>query len=170
MSITEPCRRRTAATAAAASAALLLGGCSFWAPNTAVQPYAPSYGVQSELGELLVRNVLVVSEGDGEAGLLAAGLANRGDEDLTVTIEVGGTVDEIDLPADATLLVGEPDASTDVAEDVETVRFVVDAVDPIPGDVIEVVVSDGVSGSVTLRAPVYLPEGIWAEFEPSEAG
>lgn len=170
--LTEPHRRRTVATAAVASSALLLGGCSFWAPNTTVEPYAPSYGVQAELGDgdVLVRDVKVVSEGDGAPGVLSAGIANRGGEDTTLVIEVGGTTEEVDLPAGGAVLLGVPDPGPDVSETPELVTVVVDSVDPIAGDVLEVVVTEAASGSVTLNAPIYLPEGIFEDLVPPTDG
>lgn len=165
MTFLTPAHRRTAALAAVASAGLLLSGCSFVAPNTAIQPYAPADGLQAELGDVLVRNMLVVSEGDGEAGLLVGALVNRGEEDTTVELEVGGTTAEVDVPAGASVALGletdRPDGeqSTVLSETVE-----VDEVGPPAGQSIDLTVTDPVFGSAVLRVPVLLPEGDYAEF------
>ena len=167
MTILTPARRRPAALLATAAAALLLSGCSFWAPNTAVQPYAPADGLQAELGDLLVRNMLVVSEGDGEAGLLVGALVNRGEEDTTVQVEVGGTATEVEVPAGVSVALGtesdRPDGeqSTIVSETVE-----IDEVEPAAGGVIELTVTDAAGGSAVLRVPVVLPDGPYAELVP----
>ncbi len=162
-----PARRRTAALLAVASAGLLLSGCSFRAPNTAIQPYAPADGLQAELGDVLVRNMLVVSEGEGAPGLLVGALVNRGDEDSTVQVEVGGTQVELDVPAGVSVALGNgrerPDGeqATIVEETVE-----VDEVEPRAGGVIDLSVSDQVGGSASLRVPVVLPEGIYEDLAP----
>ena len=167
MTILTPSRRRPAALIAAVSAGLLLPGCSFWAPNTAIQPYAPAEGLQAELGDTLVRNMLVVSEGDGAAGVLVGALVNRGEEDTVVQVEVGDTSVEIEVPAGVSVALGrerprpDTEASTIVSERVE-----IDEVDPIAGGVIDVTVTDPTFGSADLRVPVKLPEGPYAEFSP----
>jgi hypothetical protein len=153
-------RRRTAALLAAASAGLLLPGCSLWAPNTAIQPYAPADGVQTELGDVLVRNMLVVSEGDGGSGLLVGALVNRGEEDVTVEVQVSGTTVEVEVPAGASVALGRsadrPDGeqSTILSETVQ-----VEEVEAAAGGAVDLTVTDAVAGRAQLRVPVVLPEG-----------
>jgi len=162
-----PLRPRSAALLVAASAGLVLSGCSFSSPDTSLKPYAPSDGLQTELGDVLVRNVFVVSEGGGEPGLLVGALVNRGEEDATVGVEVGGTTAEIEVPAGASVTIGadvdRPDGeqSTVLSETVE-----VDEVEPAAGDVIELTVTDSVAGSRVLRVPVLLPDGPYADLVP----
>jgi len=162
-----PPRPRSAALLVAASAGLVLSGCSFYSPDTSLKPYAPSDGLQTELGDVLVRNVFVVSEGGGEPGLLVGALVNRGEEDATVGVEVGGTTAEIEVPAGASVTIGAdvqpPDGeqSTALSETVE-----VDEVEPAAGDVIELTVTDSVAGSVVLQVPVQLPDGPYADLVP----
>ena len=75
-----PARRRRASAGGLLLSRLLVLG----ARTPRLEPYAPSDGLQAELGDLLVRNMLVVSEGDGAPGLLVGALVNRGDDDATV--------------------------------------------------------------------------------------
>ncbi|WP_380165250.1 hypothetical protein [Jannaschia sp. R86511] len=154
-----PGRRAVAPVATAVAAGLLLGGCSFTSRDLTLEPYAPSDGLQTDLGDVLVRNVLVVSEGDGAPGVVSGALVNRGEEDATVQVEVGGTLAEVDVAAGETVFLGafaEPDG----------VLVVVDAVDPIAGDVIDVVFTDPAQDSATLAVVVALPEGPYAEITP----
>lgn len=158
--------RRTATALAVASAGLLLSGCSFREP-TAIKPYAPADGLQAELGDVLVRNMLVVSEGDGAAGLLVGALVNRGDEDTTVEVQIGGTTAEVDVPAGGSVALGRgadrPDGelSTILSEVLE-----VSEVDAVAGTAVDLSVTDPVFGTAELRVPVVLPEGDYAEFVP----
>lgn len=144
--------------AGAVAAGLLLGGCSFTSRDLTLEPYAPSDGLQTDLGDVLVRNVLVVSEGGGEPGVLSGALVNRGAEGATVTVEVaGGSGTDVDVAAGATVFLG----SEDQGEVVE-----VDAVEEPAGSVVEVTFTGPDSQSTTLEAPVLLPEGAYAELTP----
>ena len=162
-----PLRPRFAALLVAASAGLMLSGCSFFAPTTSLEPYAPAEGLQTDLGEVMVRNMLVVSEGGGEPGLLVGALVNRGEEDVTVGVEVGGTTAEIEVPAGASVTIGaavEPPDDGQPTTLSETVE--VDEVGPAAGDVIELTVTDSAAGSVVLQVPVQLPDGPYADLVP----
>ena len=167
MDIPSSLRPRSVALVLAASAALVLPGCSFYSPDTSLKPYAPSDGLQTRVGDVLVRNVFVVSEGGGEPGLLIGALVNRGEEDATVSLEVGGTTAEIDVPAGASVTLGAPTESPDSEESTllsETVE--VDEVEPEAGDVVELTVTGPGAGSVVLRVPVQLPDGPYADLVP----
>jgi len=162
-----PLRPRSAALLAAAAAGLVLSGCSFSSPDTSLQPYAPADGLQTEMGDVLVRNMLVVSEGGGEPGLLVGALVNRGQEDTIVQVEVADTSAEIVVPAGVSVVLGlerqrpDTEAATIVSERVE-----IDEVQPIAGDVIDLTVTEPSFGTAELRVLVALPEGQYAEFSP----
>lgn len=143
----------------AVASAVLLAGCSFTSDDVTLQPYAPSDGLQVDLGDVLVRNVLVVSEGAGEPGVLSGTLVNRGDTDVTVVVEVGGTTAEIDVPTSQSVVL-----SPLGDEDGETV--VMDSVEPPSGGVLDVSFSDPEGDSAVLTVPVVLPEGPYAELTP----
>ncbi len=158
-----PGRRAVAPVAATVAAGLLLGGCSFTSRDVTLEPYAPSDGLQVDLGEVLVRNVLVVSEGDGAPGVVSGALVNRGEEDAVVLVEVGPTIDEVDVAAGATVFLSGYDSSF---EGGDSVQVVVESVDPIAGGVIPITFSDPVADSATLEVPILLPEGPYAEITP----
>lgn len=154
-----PGRRALAPVATAVAAGLLLGGCSFTSRNVVLEPYAPSDGLQTDLGEVLVRNVLVVSEGDGAPGVLSGALVNRGEADAVVRVEVGASLTEIDVSAGETVFMGG-------FGEQEGESVVLDAVDAIAGGVVDVSFSDPVADSATLAVPVLRPEGAYAELTP----
>jgi hypothetical protein len=158
---------RTTAVVAAVSAGLLLGGCSFTSRDLTLEPYAPSDGLQADLGDVLVRNVLVVSEGDGAPGLVSATIANRGDDDASVLLEVAGASEELDVPANGTLVIGVEGGTSGSSQDgPETVSVVVDSVEPLAGGTLEVTVTDPASSSAVLEVPVVRPAGPYAELTP----
>lgn len=164
------------ATVAAVTAGLLLGGCSFTSRDLTLEPYAPSDGLQADLGDVLVRNVLVVSEGDGEPGVLSATLANRGDEDRTLLVQVGEStaeqpapVTQVDVPAQGTLVIGVEDEAAATEEDEDAVPVevvVVDRVEELAGGVITVSFEDPEEDSATLEVPIVRPEGPYAGLTP----
>ncbi len=145
------------------AAGLLLGGCSFTSRDVTLEPYAPSDGLQAELGDVLVRNVLVVSEGDGAPGVLSGAVVNRGDQEATVLVEVSGLLTEVDVAAGGTVFLGpydEPDGEL----------VVLDAVDAIAGGIVAVSFV-APADSATLEVPVLLPEGAYSDITPpADAG
>jgi hypothetical protein len=97
----------------AASAALALGlalgasGCSMVTYQATTEHYDASDGVSLNVGELKVRNALVVSE-DGVDGNLVMSVVNTGEDDVTLGVQVGdgGEVTEIDVEAGQTVSLG----------------------------------------------------------------
>ncbi|MFC3687143.1 hypothetical protein [Aquipuribacter hungaricus] len=163
-----PARRRPAALLAVTSAGLLLSGCSLNAPNTAIQPYAPADGLQAELGEVLVRNMLVVSEGEGEPGLLVGALVNRGQEDVTVSLEVGETSVEVDVPVGVSVALGtEQDRPDGEIGSIASEVVEIDEVEPASGGNLELTVT-APAGSAVLQVPVLPPTGAYDGYAPGD--
>ena len=110
----------------AASAALALGiaiggsGCAMITYQATTEKYDPSDGVSADLGDVDVRNALVISE-DGEDGTLVMSVVNRSDERATVTVQYGDGGDEleIDVPAGETLVLGSEDEEKVVLEGID---------------------------------------------------
>lgn len=71
---------------AAAVATLVLAGCSYVNPITTQDNYAASDGTQLIVDEFQAMNLIVVSEGEGEPGVLTGRLYNESDEELEVEI------------------------------------------------------------------------------------
>lgn len=96
--------RARAVAAIALSGALALGltGCSMWMDVETSRPYTASDGVNLTLGDLRLRNVMVVSD-DGELGNLVGTAVNDTDSDIDFTVQwsVDGTFHEVELTAHA---------------------------------------------------------------------
>lgn len=82
--------------------ALVLAGCSFWMPPQTNIPYDPSDGTSVTVGDLQLRNVLVITE-DGELGNLVGTAVNTtgADIDFSVQWDVDGTYYSVELTARA---------------------------------------------------------------------
>ncbi len=148
----------------AASAALALGiviggsGCAMLTYQATTEPYDASDGVSTDVGELELRNILVISD-HGVAGNLVMTVVNNGTEDRELTVEYGdgGEAEPIEIAAGSTVAFGVDDAeSTDVLKPV-----LLPTIDTMPGALIPLYFQyEGAEGS-EIQVPVLdgtLPE------------
>ena len=84
-------RIRAIATVAVASA-LLLGtaGCGVFVETATLKPYAASDGVSATIGDIHLRNLLVITNEGGDAALVGS-VVNDGTSLELVTVEIRGT-------------------------------------------------------------------------------
>jgi len=121
--------------------------------------YDASDGVSMDVGDLDLRNVLVVSE-DGDEGTLVMTVVNTGEDDATLGVQVGrggSDVVEIDVDAGQTVVLGSED------ED----EVVLTGMDSEVGGVVTLFVQYGDAEGVEKEVPVLdarLPE--YAELAP----
>ena len=84
-------RARIAATVVVAASLLLsTTGCSFFAPQSTLKRYDPSDGVGATVGQVKVRNALLLSE-DGQQASFLVNLINGSEKTVTVLIQYDGT-------------------------------------------------------------------------------
>jgi hypothetical protein len=111
----------------AASAALALGlalgasGCSMLTYQATTEHYDASDGVSANVGDLDLRNVLVVSE-DGVDGNLVMTVVNTGEDDATLGVqfgEGGGEVVEVEVEAGQTLVLGSDEEDPVLLEGID---------------------------------------------------
>jgi len=137
--------------AAAVLVAAALTGCSATNPIQTQVVYSASDGARVVLGDTIeAKNLIVLTQAQGEPGALIGAVTNRGAQDTVATIDVvGAGRHEIPLAAGQSLrFVGE-----------DTLRF--DAVDGSPGATMAVTVSSGSEGATSATVPVLdgtLPE------------
>lgn len=140
--------RARAAAAIALSGALVIGlsGCSFVMEPETGRPYDPSDGVSLDLGDLALRNVLILTE-DGDSGELLGTAVNTTASAIPFTVQwrSGGSYHEVKLRA-------APNSSTDFGwGDGDSVTL--DKIDTPAGGLLDAIVhiSDDQSG---LQIPV----------------
>lgn len=142
----------------AASAVLAFGvivgatGCSMITPQATLIHYDASDGFSVTLGDIAVRNALIVSD-NGEQGNLVLTAANSGSIATTLSVEVAGETQRIDLAAGEQIVFGEELDYT------EPLQF--DNIDAQPGALVPVFFSAPGAESIQESIPVLdsrLPE------------
>lgn len=187
--VTTSRRRVTARTAAAAVAAVALvapvSACSFWAPDIVSVSYSPGDGLNAELPDVWVRNLLVVGQAEDGAGVLTGQFFNQTDDDLEILVASpeGGLETTLTIPAEGRLrltapgqeggeVVDLPEAGAargdEVLPEVDTPReaeiVLVEPVGVPPGGTIAIAITTPAYGEVVLEPPVTLPTSEYEGF------
>lgn len=180
------CLPRPARTSAAAflTAVSVLGvaGCSVFSPATVLKPYSPSDGTGASIGGVDVRNVLVVSSGVDQPGVVSLVLVNSSADDASVAVSADVDAGEAPsqsffVPAGRSVHVG--DASAVAAPEEATTDgegaaaplvgwLQIPQVPALPGETIPMTFR--VSGDSTeVAAPVVLPCYEYSTITPTAA-
>ncbi len=146
----KPARLATVAVVSAAA----LAGCSTINPITTQLAYDASDGISIEIGDVTGYNLLVLTPGRGETGVLTGTLQNNGDEDIAVTASLDGTtLTTVDVPAGATVMLGGDEGD----------EAVTGTVDTLPGLFADVIFQTDAAGQVSEELPVL--DGTLPEYE-----
>jgi hypothetical protein len=123
------------------------------------EKYDPSDGVSVDVGDLDLRNVLVVSE-DGEDGILVMTVVNTSDDDVELGVqfgEGGGDTQTVDIEAGATAAFG-----ADEVEGIDVLDpIVLEGIDTMPGALLTMYFQYGDAEGIQKQVPVLdarLPE------------
>ena len=114
--------------------------------------YDPSDGVSADVGDLDLRNILVVSE-DGEDGNLVMTVVNTGDEDAELGVQVGeggGQTLIVEVEAGATVSLGGDEEP-----------LLLEGIDTQPGSLVPIFFQYGSAEGIEKLVPVLdgrLPE------------
>jgi hypothetical protein len=149
-------KARTLATRLAAPVAivgaLLLSGCTFITSQATLNKYDPADGVGADLGDVLLRNVLTVTNADGSVASITFTAINSGEAaklNYSLPLADGTLVEDwIPIPPGSTL-VGESRPHL----------IVVDGPDAIVGGLLPVTFQVGDADSLTLLTPVLDNQG-----------
>lgn len=159
-------RRRATILTSAAVAALALSGCQVTNPTTTMLRYAPADGVELDGQSLDVRDLLVVSQGDGAPAVVSGSLVNTGTEPLTVTVSVAGQAIDTPVtvdPGTSVRLDGtQPDGS-------QGERVILPRLDSPAGQSVEVRIATD-QETLAGDAPVLLPHGPYEQFADDAGG
>jgi hypothetical protein len=144
-----------------------LGACQMASPITTDMAYDAADGVSVDLEDVVIRDLLVVSEGNGAPGTVSGLVVNEGTEEVTLTLRLG----EENLAPEVTVAPGT------------SVRL--DGTDPLTGEAGEAVTVPAIEGgpgsSLTLRfatsagagdsalVPVLAPTGQYSDMVGDQA-
>lgn len=94
--------RRLLAGLGALALTTALSGCAVFSPMTTELPYNPGDGVALSLGEVQIRDIVIIASAQGEPATIAAYVVNRSAEDVTVGFATeGGEPATLEVPAGA---------------------------------------------------------------------
>ncbi|MCK0110792.1 hypothetical protein MWU75_01365 [Ornithinimicrobium sp. F0845] len=158
-----PRPRRLAAAGLALAAALTLSACQMSSPVTTDMGYDPADGVSVDAGAMAVRDLLVVSEGDGAPGVVSGQVVNNTGEAADVTISA--VVDGQMVALQPTVTV-EPGASVRLDGQGSGGAGTPVTVPNVPvraGGVIELMVQTSQGEADSGLAPVVLPDGYYGD-------
>ena len=168
-----PTRRRPAALMLAAAALVgMLAGCGLSPIQTTIA-YDPSDGVSARVGDVQVRNLLVVGTTADAPGIISGVLLNGGTAAVTVTLASGTSAPvPVDVPAGGSVQLGatgaDPAATTAPGTPGRAVARL-SAVGAPAGAVIAVTLTSAGGGTTTVQVPVVPPTNQYASLTPSAA-
>ena len=149
----------TAATLA--GAVLALSGCQASSPIQTAVPYQPADGVAVDLGDVQIRDLLVVTSAMGGAGTLSGLIVNKGSEPVTVTFATGpgsGSSARAIIP---------PGTPTRLSGVEGTMPVTIPSIPAAPGDTVNMVVGTPDAGAPLVAVPVLPPTGYYASITPA---
>ncbi|MET4061621.1 hypothetical protein ABIB35_003196 [Arthrobacter sp. UYP6] len=143
--------QRAAATGVIALAVLGVSSCSAVNEQATVREYSPSDGIVENVGKVELRNILMVSNGNGEAGRLLGTVVNASPEDINFSLATGGTTLNWSIAAgDKVIFEDAPDAEVTVPN-----------VDTLPGTGLR---ADAGNGTETVAVDIPVVNGTLKDY------
>lgn len=145
--------RLVAALAAASLVLVGVTGCTFMTPQATTEDYSPSDGFDAQVGDVLIRNAMIVTD-DGQLGSLVVAFVNRGDSGANVQIQYTDAAGakqtkSVSVGADGAVQLGVDEL------------LVLSGIDAAPGSLFPMFFQYGTQTGVQLSVPVLdgkLPE------------
>lgn len=149
-------RRATLTLGTVALVAASLTACNKMSPQQTDVGYAPADGIEVDLGQVKVRDLLVVSSGEGKAGAVNGLLVNQGTQPAQVSFALG----ESGAPVTATV---DPGQALNLASQQVTLP----SVPAKPGAMVNLQVGTSTTGMQNPLVPVLPPTGYYATVTPT---
>lgn len=143
--------QRAAAAGVIALAVLGVSSCSAVNEQATVREYSPSDGIVENVGDVELRNILMVSNGDGEEGRLLGTVVNASSEDVEFSLATGGTTLTWNIEAGDKV----------VFEDAAAAEVTVPNVDVKPGTGLR---GDAGNGTETVEVNIPVVDGTLADY------
>ena len=160
-------RGRLAGVTTAVLAATALSACQVTSPITTDLDYDPADGVSVDVGEVKIRDLLVVSEADGAAGVVSGLVINDGTDSVTVTLQLAGQAPlepAVEVPAGGSVrLDGRDPLGEERSEPV-----VIPSVAEPAGAYLDLRVTTSAGEVTSTNAPVQPPDGPYSGYTPQD--
>lgn len=144
--------RKLIVAAVLGAGALSLAACTYIAPQETNRIQNVTDGINAEVGQTKLNNMLVVSREKGDSGRLLGQLSNSGANDITVTFSTSdGSRTETKVPANS---------SVNLTKETSTLS----SVSVAPGGLLAVKISTSEGKDLELKLPVL--NGTLAEYRP----
>ncbi|MGB5952339.1 MAG: hypothetical protein WBG57_07470 [Ornithinimicrobium sp.] len=158
--------RRLRVAALTLAATCSLSACQITSPITTDLDYDPADGVSVETELIEVLDLMVISPGQGEPGILTGYVVNSGEEPITVNFALEHDGERQDLspkievaPGDAARADGRSADDEDFSDPVR-----IDTVEARVGSLVTVRVTTSTDGLVSKRVPVLPPDGVYSVY------
>lgn len=155
-------RTRRTALAVLSVAALSLTGCGANLDAATTRPYQPAEGTNVDTGDIAVRSVLVIGDGQGNASVVATFVNGSTTPDQLVQASVGGAPATISGGSLAIPATGSASIGRDVRAEASGLSGQV-----TPGLLTDVEFVFGTAPRTSLRAIVLEPIGPYAAYAPT---
>lgn len=135
-----------------------LSGCQVMSPRQTDVTYNAADGVPIDLGDVQLRDIVVVADKDGGPGTLVGAANNEGDKPVTVRVAPAGSskAAEFEVPANSGLAISKDTK-------VELTDF-----QGAPGGMVSLQAQTDASGaSGEIQVPVVAAEGYYADYAPA---
>jgi len=140
---------------------LAVTGCQVLSPQQTMKPYQPAEGISVTLGDIEIRNLLVVSSAKDAPGVLSGFVLNKSASPISLSIGVGeGTPVTADVDARSTTRLSGGDGVS-----VAPLATVASA----PGGLVQLNISTPSGGTEQVQVPVVLPNEYFSTLTPSAA-
>ena len=166
---TAPRSRRLAVAGFALTAALGLSACQMTSPVTTDMIYDPADGVSVDVGDVAVRDLLIVSEGDGAPGVVSGLVVNNSAEPADVTLVISADGQATPLSPTVSVPAGQSVRLDGQAADGSAQAVSIPAVAAAPGGNVEILVQTSGGEADSALTPVLLPEGYYSDLVSSTA-
>jgi hypothetical protein len=150
-------RRAVAALITATALTATTAGCEVFSPTQTDVPYVPADGVQTDLGQVAVRDLVLVLTGTGGA-MVSGGLVNGGSQSVTVQFT---PQQETGSGSGSEVQVG-PAQHVNLAEK----GLQLSGVTAKAGSLVPVSITSSAAGTTLLNVPVMQASGYYATVTP----
>jgi hypothetical protein len=156
-----PVRRRVSALAAGVALAAVTAGCQVNSPVQTDQPYIPADGVPADIGQLAVRDLVLVGDGKGQT-VVSGSAINLGADQMTVRFVPQATEGSSTAPSGSEVELG-PREQVDLA----TKGLELSGVSSKPGTLVPVSITSSTGGTTVVQVPVLPATGYYSTVTPA---